>query len=69
MSGHPPDRGHRVGAGRGRSRSERGQALSEYVVMMGFIVATVIAAMAMFVGPVAAAVVRLARWIVVGFTS
>ncbi len=69
MSGQEPGRGHLFGAGRGRSRSERGQALSEYVVMMGFIVATVIAAMALFVAPVAGAVVRLARWIVVGFTS
>ena len=53
ISGQEPGRGRLFGAGRGRSRSERGQALSEYVVMMGFIVATVIAAMALFVGPVA----------------
>jgi hypothetical protein len=68
MSGGEPRRGPRCGSG-GVLGTERGQALSEYVVMMGFVVATVIAAMAVFVGPVAAAVVRLARWIVVGFTS
>jgi hypothetical protein len=52
-----------------RWRSTRGQVLSEYVVILGVLVLTIIAAMAMFVGPVAVAVVRLARRIMVNLTS
>jgi len=67
------ERGARARRDRGRDgagwRSARGQALSEYVVMLGFIVATVIAAMAMFVAPVAGVIVRLARHIVVNLTG
>jgi hypothetical protein len=54
---------------RSRWQSARGQVLSEYVVILGTLVLTVIAAMAIFVSPVAAAVVRLARWIMVSPTS
>jgi hypothetical protein len=57
-----------VGA-RAHWRSPQGQALSEYVVMLGILVVTVIAAMTMFQGPVARIVVRLARWVVVNLTS
>lgn len=56
-------------AGRERWQSARGQALSEYVVMLGVLVVTIIATMAMFVGPTARLVARLARWIVVNLTS
>jgi len=55
--------------GRERWQSARGQALSEYVVMLGVLVVTIIATMAMFVGPTARLVARLARWIVVNLTS
>jgi|WetSurMetagenome_2_1015567.scaffolds.fasta_scaffold862999_2 hypothetical protein len=47
----------------------RGQALSEYVVMVGILTLTVIGAMTMFQGPMARIVVRLARHIVVYLTS
>jgi hypothetical protein len=52
-----------------RRRGRRGQATSEYVSMLGIIVATMIACMALFVSPVAATYARLFRRMVLYLTS
>lgn len=48
---------------------QRGQALSEYVTILGFMVGTVIACMALFVSPVAWTFVWLCRRLVLYMTS
>jgi hypothetical protein len=52
-----------------RLRGERGQVLSEYVSLLGMMVATVILCMAAFISPVAAVYVRLFKRLVLYFTS
>ena len=55
----------------GMSRLGRhdGQALSEYVAILGILVATVIACMTMYLGPVSAVYIRLFRRMVLYLTS
>ncbi|MEW5982531.1 MAG: hypothetical protein AB1806_09190 [Acidobacteriota bacterium] len=50
-------------------RRERGQALSEYVVVLGLTAATVIACMTLLVAPVAAAFVAFFKRLVLYFTN
>jgi len=63
-----PHRWPGCGIRRGPGRQD-GQALSEYVTMLGILVATVIACMAMFTAPLAAVYIRVFRRLVLYLTS
>lgn len=52
-----------------RWRREDGQAVSEYVVLLGMTVLIVVASLALFVRPVALAFVALARRLVMDLSS
>jgi len=54
---------------RGGPGRQDGQATSEYVTMLGILVATVVACMAMFIAPVSAVYIRLFRRLVLYLTS
>ena len=52
-----------------RLRRHDGQALSEYVAILGILVATVLACMTMYLGPVSAVYIRMFRRMVLYLTS
>ena len=55
--------------GRDRLAREDGQVLSEYLTVLGVMVATVVVCMAAFITPVVAAYIRLFKRLVLHFTS
>ncbi len=57
------------GGWRARWAREEGQVLSEYLTVLGVMVATVVVCMAAFITPVVAAYIRLFKRLVLHFTS